>query len=49
MRRWLFPTGFLVLGLCQLPGQSTPEATLTVTVAGTIGPVLSGQDVFGLS
>jgi hypothetical protein len=40
---------FLVSGLCPLFAQSLPAATLTVTVTGTLGPVLSGEDGLGLS
>jgi hypothetical protein len=45
--RWLF-TALIALfgmGLCPLLGQSP---TLTLTVTGTLGPVLSGPDRFGL-
>jgi hypothetical protein len=45
-RRWLVLTTLLVVALCPLLGQST---TLTLTVSGTLGPVLSGNDRWELN
>jgi hypothetical protein len=39
----------LVFGLCPLLAQSTPDTTITATIAGTIGAILSGSDPLALS
>jgi hypothetical protein len=49
IRRCLSLMALLILGLCRSWAQSTPSATLTVTVSGTLGPVLSGTDPLHLS
>ena len=37
----------LVLGVSSLVAQSVPDTTLTITMSGTLGPVLSGSDPLG--
>jgi len=39
----------LVLGLCPLLAQPTPDTTITATISGTIGAILSGSDPLALS
>jgi hypothetical protein len=39
----------LVLGLCPLLAQSTPDTTITASISGTIGAILSGSDPLGAS
>jgi len=49
IRRWSTLTALLVMGLSASWAQSPPSATLTVTISGTPGPVLSGTDPMQLS
>jgi hypothetical protein len=39
----------LVLGFCPLLAQPTPDTTITATISGTIGAILSGSDPLALS
>jgi hypothetical protein len=43
-RRWLLHFSVLIAALCPLWAQPAPDTTLTITIAGTLGPVLSGSD-----
>ena len=44
VRRFSFAFAALIVGLLPLAAQVAPDATLTVAVTGTLGPVLSGSD-----
>jgi hypothetical protein len=49
IERLLSLSTVLVLGLCPLLAQSTPDVTLTMRATGTVGAVLSGSDPLGAS
>jgi hypothetical protein len=42
----VLPTLF-VLGMLPLAAQTSPDATLTIAITGTLGPVLAGSDPLG--
>jgi len=43
-RRWLLQSSVLIAALHPLWAQPAPDATLTITITGTLSPVLSGPD-----
>lgn len=49
IRRSLWVIALLAAGLCLALARPAPVGTLTITVSGKLGPVLSGIDTLGLN